>query len=250
MRSDDPSYQIPAVTSVLFKAVYINPTMKGIIPGYPNSATGVVATAIPAEHLYAQYGLFDGNRAAGRNTGLEGPHFNGYNLHLFETGTHWKIGPEQKPGKLGAGYWRQTGLLSAPGGYVRGAQGIYVFGNQRLYYEQAGESNNGLVAWGQFAATDSPFVDTHRYFGLGLTYFGPLRGRDHDSAGFGLAYGKMNTTPAANLGKQELNFTWYYQYHVRPNCYLQPNMSYISTPALQPGLKDVVALTLRAMVLF
>ncbi|HVX56652.1 MAG TPA: carbohydrate porin, partial [Candidatus Saccharimonadales bacterium] len=250
VRSSDPTYQIPAVTSVLFTPAYLSPTMLGIMPGYYNSSTGTVATAIPTENSYFQYGLFDGNLAAGRNTGQEGPHFNGYNLHLVETGAHWKIGSEKKPGQIGAGYWKQTGLLSAPGGYVRGAQGIYMFGSQQIYFERAGESNNGLVAWGQFAATDSPFIATHRYFGLGLTYFGPLPGRDNDSAGFGLAYGKMNTNPAANLGKQELNLTWYYQCQVRPNCFIQPNMSYIASPAAQPGLKDVVALTLRAMVLF
>ena len=35
-----------------------------------------------------------------------------------------------------------------------------------------------------------------------------------------------------------------------PNTYLQPNLSYIVTPAARPGLDDVFALTLRAILLF
>ena len=87
--------------------------MLGIMPGYPNSATGVVATAIPAEHLYAQYGVYDGNRGRGpqRRPG-------GRRISMATTCTCSKrarIGKsarEQKPGQAAAsGYWRQTGLL-------------------------------------------------------------------------------------------------------------------------------------------
>lgn len=178
------------------------------MPGYYNSATGMVASFIPTRNVYAQYGLFDGNLATGRQTGLTGPLFNGYLLHLAEAGVDWTVGPQTKPGKCGAGYWKQTGALDLPGGgTVQGAEGIYMFALQRLFYEFPGESNNGVTAYFQFAATNSPFISTQRYFGCGLTYFGPCPGRDADSAGFAFAYGRMNPAPALDLGPRELIYT-------------------------------------------
>jgi porin len=246
----EDNYGVPAITSAIITPLYVNPTQLGVMPGYYNSATGLVASFCPNERAYAQYGLYDGSLAAGRQTGLEGPHFNGYAMQVFELGTVWQIGAQEKPGKIGAGYWKQTGLLEAPGGTVNGADGMYFFTSQRLYYERPFESSNGLFAWGQFAATDSDFIDTHRFVGSGLTYFGPLAGRDNDSAGFAFAYGRMNTNPAADLGPQETIYSWYYQYQVSQNCYLQPNVTYIATPASRPGLSDVLALTMQAIVTF
>jgi len=236
---------IPAVTSAIVTPLYISPTQLGIMPGYYNSATGMAAVLMPTDHLYAEYGLYDGNLAAGRQTGLEGPHFNGYYLQVAEGGTIWTIGQEEKPGGLGAGYWYQSGLLSAPSGNVRGAEGVYLFGSQRLYFERPGESNNGLSAWIQLAATNSDFISMHRYVGSGVTYFGPTRYRDNDSAGFAFAYGKMNDDPAADLGPREAIYAWYYQYQVNPSGYLQPNVSYISAPRLAPRSPTIITMQIQ-----
>jgi porin len=246
----EDAYNIPAVSSAILTPLYLSPTQLGVMPGYYNSATGMVAVLNPKDHLYAQYGIYDGNLAAGRQTGLEGPHFNGYCLQIAECGGDWTVGQQEKPGAFGAGYWKQTGLLSAPSGNVHGAEGVYLFSSQRLYFERPGESNNGLTAWLQLAATNSDFISTHRYVGSGLSYFGPIRYRDNDSAGFAFAYGEMNDDPAADLGPQEAIYTWYYQYQVCQSCNLQPNLTYISTPASSPGLSDVFALTFRAIVVF
>ena len=119
----DSVYDIPAVSSAILTPLLISPTQLGVLPGYYNSATGMVTQFRPNDRCYVQYGLYDGNLAAGRQTGLEGPHFNGRNLHIIEGGADWTLGPEEKPGAFGAGYWKQTGMLSAPGGDVRGAEG-------------------------------------------------------------------------------------------------------------------------------
>ncbi|MGD9646128.1 MAG: carbohydrate porin, partial [Pirellulales bacterium] len=247
---NDPAYDISALSSLIFTPLYISPTQLGVVPGYFNSATGVVTTLIPIENTYAKYGLYDGNLAAGRQVGSEGPHFNGYALHMVELGGSWLLDGRQFPGKFGVGYWAQTGVLQAVGGPVNGAQGLYVFGSQRVFYEQPGVTNEGLSIYGQFAATNSDFVDTHRYFGCGVTYFGLLPGRNNDSAGWGLAYGQMNNDPAANLGADEIILSWYYQWMVGPNCFVQPNLSYIPNPAARPDIPSALPVTLRAILLF
>ncbi|MEK6246719.1 MAG: carbohydrate porin [Planctomycetales bacterium] len=247
---NDPEYNIPSLSSAILTPLFISPMLCGILPGYYDSATGLVASLTPNKNFYIQYGMFDGNKAAGRHTGLEGPHFNGYYLHLVEAGSNWTVGSEQKPGKFGIGYWKQTGLLERDGITVRGADGMYLFGSQRLYYERPGQSDDGISVYFQFGASDSAVISTHRYIGCGITFFGPLPCRDDDSAGFAFAYGSMNPDPTLDLGPRELIYSWYYQYRVNPNCFLQPNISYIGQPAAEPGLSDVFALTMRAILLF
>src|SRR5262249_25586984 len=145
-------------------------------------------------------------------------------------------------------------------------QGFYMFGSQRLYYERPGQANDGLSFFYQFASTESDFVFVQRYFGCGLSYFGPLPGRDHDSAGFGVAYGRTNPDPNAGskffppppndptaprpLGKSEVILTWYYQMQITKNFFIQPNLTYIPDPAQRPGIPDAFAVTLRAILLY
>jgi porin len=174
------------------------------------------------------------------------------------------VGEEKKPGKFGVGAWFQTGkFIGFDGQRLEGASGIYLFGSQRLYHENPGVDNNGLISWMQFGATNSDIVRTHRYFGLGLTYLGPLPSRDDDSFGFGLAYGEMSGDSNAGaiffqgdnlrtnrLGPSETILTWYYQLKVRDGIYMQPNFSYIPNPAQHPGIPGAFDFTMRAIILF
>ena len=260
----DQQGSIPAISSAIFTPLYVNPTMLGVMPGYYNSATGITASLIPTDNTYFNYGFYDGNLARGEQTGFDGPRFDGYYLHLVEAGTNWKVGRDKKPGKFGAGAWFQTGkFIGFDKQPLEGANGIYLFGSQRLFYENPEVSNNGLSIWMQFGATNSDIVQTHRYFGLGLTYFGLLPGRDDDSCGFGLAYGEMTGDAAAGsifftgdnlrttrLGPAETILTWYYQMKIRDGIYIQPNLSYIPDPAQHPGIPGAVDFTMRAIVLF
>lgn len=264
VRMKDPQSNIPSTSSAILTPLYVNPTMLGIIPGYYNSATGIVISLLPNDHFYAQYGFFDGNLAAGQQTGLEGPHFTGHYFHIGEIGANWLIGQKQKPGQCGIGYWGQTGLLTGFSGQsISGAQGFYMFGSQRLYWENYGENNQGLGCYLQFGTTDSDIVFTHRFFGCGLTYYGPLPNRDDDSAGFAMAVGHMTNDPNAGrvffsgyppgpapLGSDETILTWYYQFKVAPSAFLQPNLSYIPNPARVPGTPAAFPLTIQATVLF
>ncbi len=76
----DPDAVIPAVTRLVYTPIFVNPTMLGVTPGYYNSATGITTTLAPTKSWYMNYGVFDGNLANGRQTGLDGPHFNDYDF--------------------------------------------------------------------------------------------------------------------------------------------------------------------------
>lgn len=247
---NDKEFNISGLSSAILTPLYISPTQLGILPGYYDSAYGMTAALDVSDQFYVQYGLFDGNGITGRRTGLTGPLFNGYYVHLAEAGVNWTIGPDELAGKMGIGGWYQTGILTTTSGTVDGAKGGYFFASQRLTYESPGVNPNGLCAYLQLAATNSEVIDTHRFVGCGLTYFGPIPNRDHDSIGFAFAYGKMNDDPALGLGTQEAIYSWYYQMKVCKDLYLQQNLSYITTPAENPGVGDVLAVSFRAILMF
>jgi porin len=264
VRVAEATSNIPASSGAIMTPLYVNPTMLGVIPGYYNSATGIVISLLPTENVYLQYGFYDGNGATGSNTGNKGPQFTGHYFHIGEVGTHWIIGPDKKPGKFGIGYWGQTGpLVTFSNTIENGAQGVYLFGSQRLYWEQPGVNHNGLGAFYQFGSTNNDITFTQRYVGGGATYYGPLPGRDQDSAGFAMGWGRMTNDPNAGkayftgygpgpqpLGEHEWNFTWYYQIQVRDGLFLQPNLTYIPDPARVPGTPGAFPLTIQAVMLF
>lgn len=263
--TSDQTQPNPTISSAILTPLYVSPTVLGVWPGYYNSACGITTMFVPTKRIAFQYACYDGNLANGRQTGLEGPRFNGHYLHLAEVNSNWTIGAQNKPGAAGIGGWHQTGWIRSFSGFEQGASGFYCFGSQRLYYERPGESNNGLSAYLQFAATDSDRVFAHRYFGVGVSYVGPIPRRDHDALGFSLAHGKMSNDPNAGaifnlpppgirntrpLGSDETILTWYYQAKVYKNTLLQPNLSYILNPARIPGTPDAMAVTIRVIVLF
>jgi porin len=263
-RMQNSVMNIPATSGALLAPLYVNPTMLGIIPGYYNSATGIVITVTPSEFLYLQYGFFDGNLPAGSQTGMMGPQFNGHYFHIGEVGVHWGTAEDELPGRFGIGYWGQTGPIETlSNGVEYGAQGVYFFGSQRLTWEDPGVSNNGLSSYYQFGASNNDVVVTQRFFGCGLTYHGLLDGRDNDSAGFAMAWGQMTDDPNAGkiyfkgyppgpapVGSHEVILTWYYQIEIKPGMYLQPNLTYIPDPARVPDTPAAFPFTLQSVVLF
>ncbi len=60
----------------------------------------------------------------------------------------------------------------------------------------------------------------------------------------------MSDDPALDLRADEAILSWYYQWMVGPNCFLQPNISYIPNPAAAPDIPSALPVTLRAILLF
>ncbi len=207
----DSSAAIPAVTGLIFTPVYINPTMIGVMPGYYNSAVGMTSTLKLAERSYFSYGIYEGDGAGvnGRQIGLEGPYFNGSSFQIGEIGHAYFRGPQKKPGNFGVGIWGQIGQLRGPSRYnpttgdlnvsqqVTGAQGLYLFGAQRLWFRNPGRDNSGVSGFYQFGANNSSALAARQYVGGGLTAFGLVPGRPADSFGFGVAQTWLNSEPYA-----------------------------------------------------
>ncbi|MFZ4099257.1 MAG: carbohydrate porin [Chlamydiia bacterium] len=275
----DESLSIPSVSGLIYTPIFVNPTMLGVMPGYYNSAYGLTINAAPWEDYYFSYGVYDGNLANGVQTGLTGPHFNGYYFQVAEAGMAWGIGPWHKPGMSAVGGWYQTGCLSAvckappvccdeepecppcpdcppacpscepePVCKIQeqGTGGIYIFGSQRLWLRHPEVDNSGVSAFYQAGVNFSQTLPFQEYLGLGATAYGLTR--PNDSMGIGMAWSWMNKHTFNR--PSQLMFQAYYQGNISSTVYLQPVISYIPTPSLGADIPQTWAVTLRLIALF
>jgi porin len=245
--TQDVHLRIPAVSGLLYTPVFKNATLIGAMPGSYNTAYGITTTITPTKNVYFSYGIYDGNTALGIQTGLTGPHFNGYYFHVAEAGAAWEVAG--LPGSFGAGGWRQTGLLTGPHNITEnGASGFYVFGSQRFWRARPNVDNSGISGFAQFGVNNSETLPINEYFGLGLTEFGLVPNRPRDSAGVGLACSWLN--PNIFKRDSESIFQAYYQAHITHGAYFEPAISYIPTPGANPRLDAALALSLTVICLF
>ncbi|CEK10385.1 carbohydrate porin [Legionella hackeliae] len=242
----DPN--IYAVTSLIYTPVFINPAVTGLMPGYTNTAYGLTATFTPTKSWYASYGIYDGNLAHGKQTGLSGPTFNGNYFQVGETGGAWLLGQDNKPGTVGIGLWHQTGLIQQGRLAERGSTGAYLFGSQRLWYRHPGRGTSGISGFYQYGISDSSVLAMKQSIGAGLTAFGLVANREGDSLGAGLSLAWLNQRITNR--KRELMFQVYYQAQLLKFVYLEPAFSYIPNPGQSSQLSPAKAGTLRAIVLF
>jgi porin len=261
----DETLDIPAVTGLLYTPVFVNPTLLGAIGGYYNSVYGFTLTLVPTKNTYLNYGTYDGNIARGVQTGLTGPHFNGYYFNILEAGVDW-VAAGKYPGEFGVGGWYQTGLLQARLGISqRGTDGGYLFGGQRIWsnstepmaadgeektfipISQAGH-HASISMFVQFGLNNSDILPVKDYFGAGLTGFGLVPLRPDDSVGLGMAQSWLNHHLLNR--PSELMFQGYYQAHLYAGAFFQPAISYIPTPGASSSLGSAWAVTFRFTLLF
>lgn len=247
----DVERRISVVTSLLYGPIFALPTLYDVLPSFYDTAFGITSTWIPSERYYVSYGVFDGNKARGVPVGLRGPEFNGYYFHIAEAGTDWTLGPEQKPGFLAVGGWRQTGRLATDDGLNEedGAQGAYLVASQHLWYRDPQPTNDaGVSGYLQLGWNGSETQLFDYYAGAGLTGRGLVPRRPKDSFGVGMALGWLN--PNLFAQDTEVVFQAYYQAHVSGAIYTETAVSYIPNPAAERGLDASLALTQQLIVPF
>lgn len=245
----DESLFVPSLSALMYTPVFKNPTLIGAMPGSYNPAHGITLTFAPTNNVYASYGIYDGNQARGEQTGLNvTPEFNGHYFMVGEAGYAWRLGSQGMPGTVAVGAWRQAGELAAGGVREDGAKGIYAFANQRLWLRNPGVDNSGVSGFFQFGVNDSDTMIADKYVGAGLTAFGLVPGRPHDSMGAGIAASWLNQR--LGFRSSEVILQSYYQVHVVGDVYLQGYVTHVPNPGASPRLAPATAITMQAVVLF
>lgn len=197
--------------------------------------------------FYINYGLYNGNMARGKQTGLRGPEFNSYRFQIAELGYSWDL--KHFPGNIGVGIWNQSGKLSTLIHISEnGTEGLYMFGTQRLWWQHPGKDSSGMIGIVQAGVNDSKTLPMNQYAGMGLTFLGLIATRIHDSFGMGFAFSKLNKRLFTR--KNELILQGYYQANLFENAYFVSAFTYIPNPGASEKLRPASAATARIILLF
>jgi porin len=244
--TEDPTVSIPSVSGLIYTPIFVNTTLSGAIGGYYNSVCGIVTTISPSKQAYINIGVYDGNVARGVQTGLTGPHFNGYYFSIAETGYGWAA---PKPGIVAIGGWYQSGLLKAGTQKENGTGGVYAFGSQALWIKKSQTTDKGNVSgFFQLGWNNSKTLPMNLFAGAGLTAFALVQNRPNDSFGAGVSWSRLNQHTFSRYS--EWMFQGYYQAQVYKSIYFQPVLSYIPNPGAHPTKSNVLAFTARLIALF
>lgn len=245
--TDSPSESIPSVSALVYTPLYVNTTLLSAIGGYYNSVYGITVTIAPVKQAYLNLGMFDGNLARGVQTGLTGPHFNGYYFSIGEVGYGWD---KKLPGLVAVGGWYQSGHLKLGEITQHGTGGVYAFGSQAVWIRHAQDNkpHGNLSMFWQWGWNQAKTLPMDLFFGAGLTGFALIPGRPGDSFGMGVAWSRLNQRLFAR--HTELMLQGYYQLQIREWVYFQPVLSYIPNPGRTLIESNVCAFTARLMILF
>ncbi len=244
--TENPAVSIPSVSGLIYTPIFVNTTLLGAIGGYYNSVYGIVATVAPIKQSYINIGFYDGNLARGVQTGLKGPHFNGYYFSIMEVGYGWAA---SKPGIVAIGGWYQSGVLKSGTQKEDGTGGIYAFGSRALWIKKSSTTNQGNVSgFFQLGWNNSRTLPMDRFVGMGLTAFALVQKRPNDSFGVGVSWSRLNRHTFSRYS--ELMLQGYYQLQVYGSIYFQPVFSYIPNPGAHPNKSNVCAFTSRLTILF
>jgi porin len=260
---------IPAITGLLYTPAYVNPSTLGVMPGYYNSAYGVVIDWNPIQQFSLTYGVYDGALAQGVQTGNRiGPVLDGAYFHIVEAGGWWAVGEDALLGRAGLGGWCQTGELTGGGNAEDGTTGMYLYASQTVWrntlppgYPPQAEGmkaieeshppshvDQGILVFLQGGINQSDTLIIDRFAGGGASAFGLVPGRPNDSFGVGVATSWLNTNIFAR--SHETIVQGYYQASLFSNLSVQPTLTYIASPGASASASDAWAASLRVTVLF
>lgn len=240
----------PVASGLIYGTIFTQGSLSGFMPSYYNSALGASVFYFPTKNFYVSAGGYDGNKARGKQTGIETPRLNGYYFLISESGYSWSNA--YLPGRIAIGVWRQTGKLTLEKGdktiTQNGAYGVYLYGSQRLWWKDKEHANSGIVAFFQLGLNNSKTHSIDKFLGLGTTAYGLIPGRLKDSFGFGLSLAGLNEKKEPR--STEWMFQSYYQCCIFKTYYIEPVISYIPKPGADKDLPQTLAGTIRVLANF
>jgi porin len=226
-------------------AFSVNPTTP--MPTYPDQAFGFMAEINPKEWLSIRNGTYS-------------RYSNPFNISEIEVKSNIK----KKPGRYMVGAWEMsdtTGMSVATGvdpsagtiynNFNRNFGG-YVGFEQMVYKEKLDDDNDlqGLIVFGQAGMSPSNKNDMSKYLGGGINYVGPIKNRDKDILGIGVASGNFASRLGDITGQvgSETVVECFYRAQITPWAYLQPDVQFIMNPSGMYG--NSVAFGVRSVIVF
>jgi porin len=214
------------------------------LPTYPDPATGANVFVKPVEALQVGLGLYDGSYAYGVRTGSTGPRTffrSAENLFLIsEVDLSWQSG------RLGVGGWYSTNTFAKlDGGRATGTGGPYALAEQTLWRANPKDEKDerGVRCFLMYGYADPAISIFDHSFGGGISWTGPLPGRDADVLGAGVQAVHFSDAYHPRDGF-EASYELFYRVQVSSWLAVKPDVQYIAHPAGR-GTPDALALTVR-----
>jgi len=261
--------------------------------GFPSGALGARIAWSPVDWFTFRSAVFQGNVFA-QDVNRHGFRWSldaqtGYTF-FNEAQFRWNHRDSESglPGQLKPGVWFQTGQSADPltASTSSGNSGFYLILDQMLYREPGGpsvtgltkdgktaakggegksfktpvdqeKSDQGLVWFGRvgFTPADRNFINF--YFDTGLSYKGPIPGRDDDTVGIGFGYAQLSNGARASLEAQgshpteaEMVIEFTYQARITPSLVVQPDLQYIINPGGTTDFHNALVIGARAAITF
>lgn len=234
-------------------------------PAFYVPALGVRLRVDPGEGWSVQGAIFDGDS-------FDSPDGSpGANSH----GTHLQLNSDQGALAMGeAGFqWHQTETNGALAGQVKlGAWfhtadfadnenparshdenfGAYLAAEQKLWLESDETPDQGLEMFARFGGSPENRSAFAFVIDAGLSYVGPIPGRDRDTATIGFVHADFSDTRSGYQAfrnyEQALELT--YELVLRPWCSVQPSVQWIHNPGGKDGPDDALLIGARSTISF
>jgi porin len=223
----------------------------------PNTAWGGRVIAWPTEALSLSAGAFysdpalDLLTANGTEFGISGSA--GYFV-VGEAGyrVNSEKGDTGLPGRYRAGGYydsNEYGSLINPGRQQTGNYGLFLLGEQMVYRDGGVGSDQGLTLFGAFIYAPQSRINPLPYFAAaGASYRGLVPGRDKDTAGFALYYGRFSRDLPGQT--YELVLEWTYAIAVARWLFVQPDLQYVVNPGGRSSVGNAVVVGAQLAVEF
>lgn len=226
------------------------PTIVGM-PSYPDPAMSLNLEVNPTDWLRLAVGWYDGSGS----TGTKGPatffhNEAGYFL-IGEASVLWDLG-DRRIGRFAAGGWGHTGQFERFDSTTQsGTEGFYLLAEQTvIHFEpEVNENSRRLDIFLQYGYADPEISEIEHFIGGGLTFIGPIPGREDDQAGFYVGAALLSEE-AGFAADQEVALEATYQIAVTPFFSVQPSLQYIFNPGGRTSASNSLVGTLRFVIDF
>ena len=241
----------------------LNPILDAVqknVPGVtapPNTTWGGRVVATPTEALSLSAGAFYSDpdlelpTATGTEFGISASA--GYFV-VGEAGYRVNAGKGDAglPGRYRAGGYydsNEYASLANPDRERTGNYGFFLLGEQMVYREGGAGSDQGLSLFGAFIYAPQQRINPIPYFAsAGVRDRGLVPGRDKDTAGFALYYGRFSRDLRGQT--YELVLEWTYAIAVAGWLTVQPDLQYVINPGGRSSVGNAVVVGAQLAVEF
>ena len=139
--------------------------------------------------------------------------------------------------------------LNNPNSTESGTYSIYGMFQQMVYRDGGAGSQKGLTVWGETALAPKSSVNTMPYFvGGGLSYQGPIPGRDNDIASAEVICGSFSRYIPRTTAETVIEVN--YQITLNRWLSITPDIQYVIRPSGSSAIKNALVLGTQVAVVF